>query len=400
MGKSLESVCQQLDAVEEKKSTTLRLDPTTRWDELSAIVLVLGYPFCLFGLMGLNQTDTVAFVLGVTASVLAAIALISFNEFWIVDFDKQKLELRRSLLKVIWLRRSYAFSEFKTLALDGRRRKPKNGSAYWEYGVVVLSYRGQILQLHPRLSQSYRDTVDVAQRFARLLDVPMLEPRPFGKVGCFRGGEALEYKTGQAIPAPEVRMEAHIHGDLTPLFPSAPQKVPVTEVRQFEGGRLEFEKPCAQMPQQGCAVVGLFFFVPWTLGAAGFFAMPGVGMKALAVVLLLPLLGCVYFFLDWLLFPITRQIEFVDGDSGQVGTIRVRGGGKTQVNTMDVPADAVVVNREVVGTKELVHRIGILQGENWLFVFEAAHTSQATKEKAEKIAGALGLPLEWRSDLD
>lgn len=264
----------------------------------------------------------------------------------------------------------------------------------------MLASRQGALDLFRDLDTSYPKVLELASHLSRDMGVPLVDPRPFGTMHYSTEHRQLCYTSGQAIPKDkDERDKADIHGQVTPIFGSRKTYQPEVEVRR-QGGRLEFEQESSKLAQQGCAMVALLIVGPVGLMGTGSFAAPGIGSKLFGLVLVLPALATACYLLDWMLSPILRQYEYVDGDTRQVGVVQDRGKGRVKVSSFDVPSDARVLCEEVVGSEELGHGISLRRGDERLYVFHGGHNAQSNKEKAQAIAETLGLPLEMRSDLD
>jgi hypothetical protein len=400
MAKTLASIRSQLEEVQEKRGSKLLLDPHTVWDTYSIGLFVLlaflacnslprmfskGHPLALPGLIG---------------AVLLAYALLSFNESWVIDFERRRVQLYRSLFKFAWCPRSHSFDDLTQLGVVGSRHIPRNGGgAYWKYGLLLASRQG-LLPLFRDLDTSYSNVLELAIHLSQEMGVPLVEPRPFADMAYSAEQHELRYTSGQAVPKdPDERDHADLHGDLTPMFGSRKTNLPEVEVRKH-GGRVEFEQKSSKLAQQGCALVGLGIVGPMVLSGAGLFATPEIGPRLFGLLLLLPALAAAWYLLDWMLFPILRQYEYVDGDARQVGVVQDRGKSRFKVSPFDVPSDARVVCVEVVGRTEMRHGISLRQGDKLLYLFHGGHNAVSNREKAQAIAETLGLPLEMRSDLD
>ena len=399
MAKTLAAIRTQLDEVKENRAAKLVLDPRTSWDQYSTVLLVLVFFFSCMYLPRMFSKNHPLALPGLIGSVLLACALLSFNESWVIDFERRRVKLYRSLLKFAWCHRSLPFDDVTQLGVVGSRYKPENGSAYWKYGLLLASRQG-LLPLFRDLDTSYPKVLELAFQLSQQMDVPLVDPRPFGTMSYSVEQHELRYTSGQAIPKDQAeRDKVDIHGDLTPIYGSRKPQ-PEVEVRR-QGARVEFEQKSSKLAQQGCAMVALGMFVgPVGLVGAVFLVAPGIGAKLFGLVLLLPALAAACYLLDWMLSPILRQYEYVEGDTRQVGIVQDRGRGRLRVAPFDVPPDARVVCVEVVGRRALQHGISLRQGDKALYLFRGGHNAQSNREKAQAIAETLGLPLEMRSDLD
>lgn len=337
---------------------------------------------------------------GLIGSVLLACALLSFNESWVIDFERRRVKLYRSLLRFAWCHRSHALEDLTQLGVVGSRHSSENGGDYWQYGLMLASRQGA-LYLFRDLDTSYQKVLELATHLSQQMGVPLVDPRPFGRMTYSAEQHELRYTSGQAIPKDQdERDKADIHGGLVPILGSRkPHQPPEVEVRR-QSGRIEFEQKTSKRAQQGCATAGFWIVGPVGLMGAGLISAPTIGGKLFGLLLLLPALAAACYLLDWMLSPILRQYEYVDGDTRQVGVVQDRGKGRLRVSPFDVPPDARVVCVEVVGSTDLRHGISLRQEDKVLYIFQGGHDARSNRQKAQTIAETLGLPLEMRSDLD
>lgn len=115
LAKTLAAIRTQLDAVKENRATKLLLDPRTSWDRYSTGFLVLVLFLTFTYLPRMLATGHPLALPGVIGSVLLTCALFSFNETWVIDFERRQVKLYRSLLRFAWCQSSHAFDELTQL---------------------------------------------------------------------------------------------------------------------------------------------------------------------------------------------------------------------------------------------------------------------------------------------
>lgn len=373
-----------------RSSAPLELDPVTNFEEWIGVVSALAF-FGLFSsgvvLFQLIRSNRPAFYLVAVVCLFAEVWLLTivfaftYNEYWGIDPTQRRVQATSSWFGFKKYSTQFDFDDVLSVGLSGHHNTGKS-SQWWGYGMAVLTRDGVMHPIFPNLSKNFKDVWDCTEALAALLDAPLIKPVPLAQLEVRRGpdGPELCYK-GQG--------RSHL-SEPEPALEEAEKDEPQPK------RRLEFAEDCGAARQIGCGMNGLILLAPLLLISLSSFL---AGQIVISLVYGLLSLAIAYWMMNWILFPITRRVRYVD-PAGIVGIQQFRQRGSPTESKRVVPPGAKVVLSESAGGSRMTWRLGLEKDGDSLWFFNFPASREQGEQDGRAIAHTLAIPFEINSEFE